>query len=129
MTSSVFVLIVEDEHSIVDVLEEALADGGYAVAVASSGEDAMAMLDTKAAECSALITDVNLSGQATGWEVARHARTIKEKLPVIYMTGASGNDWASQGVPNSQVIPKPFAVAQVVTAVSQLINAAVGLPQ
>ena len=40
------------------------------------------------------------------------------------MTGASAHDWGSKGVPNSQLTPKPFAIAQVVTAVAQLINAA-----
>jgi hypothetical protein len=56
--------------------------------------------------------------------VARHAREINATLPVTYMTGASAHDWASQGVPNSQLMPKPFAVAQEVIAVTQLINAA-----
>jgi two-component SAPR family response regulator len=56
--------------------------------------------------------------------VAKHAREINDKLPIIYITGASAHDWASKGVPNSQLMPKPFAVAQVVTAISQLINAA-----
>jgi hypothetical protein len=40
------------------------------------------------------------------------------------MTGASAHGWASQGLPYGQLMPKPFAVAQVVTAVTQLINAA-----
>jgi hypothetical protein len=41
---------------------------------------------------------------------------------VIYITGADGHDWASLGVPNSVLIGKPFAPAQVLTAVSQLLN-------
>jgi len=39
------------------------------------------------------------------------------------MTGDAGSDWAANGVPNSVLITKPFAPAQVVTAVSQLLNA------
>jgi hypothetical protein len=42
---------------------------------------------------------------------------------VVYMTGASADDWGSKGVPNSVLINKPFAPVQVVTAVSQLLNA------
>jgi hypothetical protein len=38
------------------------------------------------------------------------------------MTGASAHDWGSKGVPNSVLLTKPFANAQVVTAVSQLLN-------
>jgi hypothetical protein len=38
------------------------------------------------------------------------------------MTGAAAEQWTSQGVPNSLLLNKPFAPAQVVTAVSQLLN-------
>jgi hypothetical protein len=36
------------------------------------------------------------------------------------MTGASADQWAANGVPNSILLEKPFAPAQLVTAVSQL---------
>lgn len=42
---------------------------------------------------------------------------------VIYMTGTHGEEWASKGVPNSVLLVKPFAPAQIVTAISQLLNA------
>jgi len=38
------------------------------------------------------------------------------------MTGAATDQWASQGVPNSILLQKPFAPAQLVTAISQLLN-------
>jgi hypothetical protein len=40
------------------------------------------------------------------------------------MTGAAADQWASHGVPNSILLTKPFAPAQLVTAVSQLLNSA-----
>jgi hypothetical protein len=52
-----------------------------------------------------------------------HAREINPSFPVVYMSGDSAEDWASQGVPNSIMLSKPFAPAQLVTAVSQLLNA------
>jgi DNA-binding response OmpR family regulator len=121
---SVLVFVVEDQDLIRQVLEDALTDGGLTVATASTGDEAMTMLDAKGADYGALITDVSLPRIFSGWDVARRAREINDKLPVIYMTAASAHDWASKGVPNSQLIPKPFAAAQVVTAVSELINAA-----
>ena len=124
MTTSILVFIVEDQEAIRFLLEDALTEGGFRTTIATSGEEAMAMLDKEAADYSALITDINLPGKISGWDVAKHAREINDKLPVVYMTGDSAHDWASKGVPNSQLIHKPFAIAQVVTAVSQLINAA-----
>jgi hypothetical protein len=38
------------------------------------------------------------------------------------MSGKDAADWASKGVPNSIMLAKPFAPAQLVTAVSQLLN-------
>jgi two-component system cell cycle response regulator CpdR len=55
--------------------------------------------------------------------LARSAREINPALPVIYMTGTHGEEWASKGVPNSVLLLKPFAPAQIVTALSQLLNA------
>jgi DNA-binding response OmpR family regulator len=57
-------------------------------------------------------------------EGARQVREREPHLPVIYMTGAAAVEWASRGVPGSIILSKPFAPAQLVTAVSQLINAA-----
>jgi hypothetical protein len=39
------------------------------------------------------------------------------------MTGAAAEEWPSKGVPNSILLTKPFPPAQLVTAVSQLLNA------
>jgi DNA-binding response OmpR family regulator len=70
----------------------------------------------------ALVTDVNLKGRLSGWEVARQIREKDPAFPVVYMTGAAGDGWASRGVPNSILLQKPFAPAQLVTAVSNLLN-------
>ena len=43
---------------------------------------------------------------------------------MIYTTTASVDEWSANGVPKSLLLTKPFAVAQVVTAVSQLLNEA-----
>ena len=56
------------------------------------------------------------------WEVAKQAREMDPQFPVVYMSGASAADWPSKGVPNSIMLSKPFASAQLLTAVSQLLN-------
>ncbi len=123
MSTSVLIFVVEDNLLIQHVLEDALTDRGYAVRAATTGEEAIALLDEIGTAFQALITDVDLvPGKLTGWDVAMHAREIMADLPVIYVTGASGHEWASKGVPKSMLMNKPFAHAQVITAVSQLIN-------
>lgn len=121
MDQPVIVLIAEDEAAIRDVLKATFEDGGFAVVLASNGEEAITAIDTHRQVLRALVTDVQLGSQVTGWDVARHGREINPDLPVVYVT-SDGHDWASLGVPNSVLIAKPYAPAQVLTAVSQLLN-------
>jgi CheY-like chemotaxis protein len=116
------ILVVEDDHLIQEVVEESLTEGGFEIVIASSGEKAVEML-VAPQKYRALVTDINLGqGKMDGWEVARHARVVDPTIPVIYMSGKDVADWAARGVPKSIMLPKPFAPAQLVTAVSQLIN-------
>jgi CheY-like chemotaxis protein len=123
LSMEVPILVVEDDPLLHDVLTVTLEEAGFTVARATTGDEAMQMLDAADVAFRALLTDVNLRpGTVTGWDVARRARQITPELPVIYMTGTSGHEWSSEGVPNSILLKKPFADAQVVTAISQLLN-------
>jgi DNA-binding response OmpR family regulator len=117
------ILVIEDDHLVQTFVEEALSDGGFEAAIAASGEEAVTLLKGDKTKYRALVTDINLRGRMDGWEVAQQAREIDPAFPVIYMSGKHADDWASKGVPNSIMLAKPFAPAQLVTAVSQLLNA------
>jgi DNA-binding response OmpR family regulator len=111
-----------DEPPIQAVVEEALTDGGFEPAIAASGEEAMTLLMGCKTHYSALVVDIGLRGRMDGWEVAKYARQIDPAFPVIYITAASAGEWPSHGVPNSVLLCKPFAPAQLVTAVANLLN-------
>jgi DNA-binding response OmpR family regulator len=118
------ILVVEDDQLLQSLVEESLADGGFDVVIAASGENAVELLNASEGKYRALVTDINLgSSDVDGWSVARHAREIDPDFPVIYMSGKDAADWASKGVPHSVMLEKPFAPAQLVTAVAQLLNA------
>jgi DNA-binding response OmpR family regulator len=117
------VLVVEDDQLIQSVVEETLGAGGFEIVITASGEQAVELLDAADGKYRALVTDINLGrDKMDGWSVARRAREINPEFPVVYMSGDSAEDWASQGVPNSIMLSKPFAPAQLLTAVSQLLN-------
>ena len=117
------ILVVEDDHLIQSLAEEALGDGGFETAVVAAGEEALNLLSESKTNYRALVTDINLGqGRMDGWEVARRAREMEAEFPVVYMSGDGAADWSSKGVPNSVMLEKPFAPAQLVTAVSQLLN-------
>ena len=123
MSELPLILVIEDEHPVQGFVEEALSEGGFETDILSSAEEALTLFKGGAKKYRALVTDVGLKGRLTGWEVAKQIREREPTFPVIYITGAAADDWASQGVPNSILLTKPFAAAQLVTAVSQLLNA------
>ncbi len=119
------ILVVEDDQLLQRVVEETLTDGGFEIVIAVSGENAIELLDTADGKYRALVTDINLGrDRMNGWDIARHAREIDPNFPVVYMSGDSAEDWSSRGVPDSIMLSKPFAPAQLVTAVSQVLNSA-----
>lgn len=123
LTDGVLILVVEDEALIKELVLSGLDEAGYVVAIASDAEEAIAMLEADGAEFRAVVTDINLVPQKlTGWDVAKRARELTSDIPIIYMSGASSQEWTSNGVPNSVLVAKPFAMGQIVTAVSQLLN-------
>lgn len=128
MNDKVRVLVVEDDQLIQAMVEEALSDGGFEAVLTASGEEAIVLLRDDKNGIRAVVTDINIGGKIDGWEVARTAREIDPAMPIAYMTGTRSEEWASKGVPNSLLLAKPFAPAQIVTAISQLLNASPAAP-
>ena len=116
------ILVVEDDLLIQTFVEEALGEGDFEPAIVALGEEAVTLLKGHKGKYRALVTDINLEGKMDGWEIAQHAREIEPDFPVVYMSGAAAADWTSKGVPNSIMLSKPFAPAQLLTAVSNLLN-------
>ena len=120
---TVLVLVIEDDPAVQVILDEALCEGGYEPALAASGEEAVTLLKGRKLPYRVLVTDINLLGRIDGWQVAKQARELDPNFPVVYMTGAAADQWPVHGVPNSVLLTKPFAPAQLVTAISNLLNA------
>jgi DNA-binding response OmpR family regulator len=122
LTELPIILVIEDDDAIQGLAEDALSEGGFKTAIAGSGEEAVTLLKSRLVAYRALVTDIKLLGRFNGWEVARAAREIDPNFPVVYMSGLLADQWTVHGVPNSTMLQKPFAPAQLVTAVSNLIN-------
>lgn len=119
------ILVVEHDSAIGLLVEDTLAEAAFKVELVTSARMAVNLLDKPDANYRALITDVNLGRNTpSGWEVARHAPALFPAIPIIYMTSDSAGEWKAQGVPNSVLLAKPFVPAQLITALSHLLNAA-----
>ena len=114
------ILVVEDELLISLELVDALEAGGFTTAQSENGSSAIEHIDC-CDELHGLITDIRLGNGPTGWDVARHARQKFPDIAVVYMSGDSAAEWPVEGVPKSIMLQKPFASAQLMTAISNLL--------
>jgi DNA-binding NtrC family response regulator len=83
MNTQIHVLIVDDDPSILEVLEARLAAGGFSVHRASSGPKALELL--RKTEIDILVSDIKMP-EMSGLELLQKTRTILPQLPVIFLT-------------------------------------------
>jgi CheY-like chemotaxis protein len=117
------ILVVEDEALIRLNLVDVLEAGGFTVHEGIDGDMAVAEIDSYDV-LHGLVTDVRLGSEVDGWGVARHARLKFPSIAVVYITADSADAWSSEGVPNSIVLQKPFADAQLMDAVTTSLREA-----
>ncbi len=122
MDLSILLLLVEDEPLIRMNLQEDLTEAGFDLVVATSGQEALSELEADADRFRGVLIDIRLGHGSDGWEVARRARKLVPEMPVVYISGDSAHEWTAKGVPNSIMVPKPFVGAQIITALSTLLN-------
>ncbi|ABR63617.1 response regulator [Sinorhizobium medicae] len=119
---AVTILLADDEAILLLDFESTLTDAGFLVTAVSSGAKAIELLKSGAA-IDGVVTDIRFCQPPDGWQVARVAREIDPNMPIVYISGHAALEWASNGVPDSIILEKPFTSAQLITAVSQLLNA------
>jgi CheY-like chemotaxis protein len=115
------ILIVEDEFLIRLTLSEVLADEGYDVLEAESGDDALRLLEGDST-ISVLLTDIQLPGSIDGRELVSRIRASQPDLPVIFMTGRPD---AMLGQPTGQrdmYVAKPYLPSEICTAVRRMLG-------
>ncbi|MGD9891786.1 MAG: response regulator transcription factor, partial [Dehalococcoidia bacterium] len=109
------VLVVDDEHTILAVVRDALECEGYSVDTAVSGEEALETAERQRPDL--IVLDVNLP-DLDGWEVLSRLRaTAGPQTPVVVMTaGFAAQDQAlasgAQGY-----LGKPFGLQDLLIAV------------
>jgi CheY-like chemotaxis protein len=107
------VLVVEDEFIVRSSIAASLRDAGYNVVECGSGEDAIPLCKSNTS-IDIVFTDINLSGQATGWDVAECFRRERPTVPVLYTSGKSIDP--HRCVSGSVFVAKPYDSSDIVAA-------------
>ena len=115
------ILVVEDEVLIRLTLAEALAEEGFTVVEAASGDEALALLGQEEG-ISLLLTDVQLPGRTDGLALASEVRRRSPDLPVIYVTGRPDTLAAGTRSGRDATIVKPYLPSEVCATARRLIG-------
>jgi CheY-like chemotaxis protein len=81
------VLVVDDEASILDVVDRVLLPAGYQMSLTTSPLEALRLLESEP-PFDLLLTDLAMQ-EMTGDELARRALALYPQLKVLYLTGYS----------------------------------------
>ena len=117
------ILVVEDEITVLALVESVLKHAGYDTLTASTLAEAQAILNSDK-KIDLVFTDVNLAVQSEGGIiVSQVARQLYPGIPIIFATARSITDGmeALQAEPCS-FLPKPYTDEKIISAVSALLR-------
>ena len=115
------VLVVDDEESLADMVASALRFGGFDVATAHSGAEALTAVRSDPVDV--LVLDVNL-GDIDGFEVCRLLRRDGHDVPIIFLTARDQPDDLRAGFRQGgdDYLTKPFAFEELGLRIEALLR-------
>jgi DNA-binding NtrC family response regulator len=90
-------------------VDDAFGAAGLGVLGVLCWREADHLLASRPQDVCALVTDVELGEDLTGWALARRARLVLPRLPVVYASGCGGHDFAAEAVADARFISKAYA--------------------
>ncbi|MEE2750805.1 MAG: response regulator [Myxococcota bacterium] len=115
------ILVVDDEHSIVELLGEYLATRGHPIKTAASGEEATRLLENH--EFELVLSDIKMPG-LDGLQLLDHIRAKELPTEVILMTGYGTIDSAIRAMKRGALdyLQKPFKLREVYEVIENAMN-------
>jgi len=121
MTGPLSLLIVEDDQALALGLSDLFAGAGYAVTVASSGEEALG--DTRLRSYDAVVLDLMLPG-VDGFDVCCELKTRTPRVPILMLSARTGSPDKVRGLRlgADDYVAKPFDSLELLARVEALIR-------
>jgi CheY-like chemotaxis protein len=117
------ILVIEDEDIVRNLASRGLKDHGYAVVEARNGAEALEYVKAHPGSVDLVITDVVMP-EMGGRELARNLATSEPDLPVLFMSGYTGDDVVHRGLldPGAPFQQKPFTPNGLATKVRAMLD-------
>jgi len=120
MESGATILAVDDDRSVLGLLESALGGAGYRVLLADGGRRAVEVYESEPYPIQLLLTDV-IMPDLTGPVLAERLRAHQPDLQVLFISGFHDADLVQRFVTSKgfTLLPKPFTVDALLRVVQK----------
>lgn len=119
------VLLIDDDRSVLEMVEEALKSHGMVVHPFNDGRRALGLLEQASGPAFDLVvSDINMDGM-DGFDVVQRVKAAKPHLPVVLMTAESSVDYAIRAMRMgaANFFMKPVPIREMVKSVFHLVEA------
>jgi two-component system, cell cycle sensor histidine kinase and response regulator CckA len=126
VNSSAAILVVDDDEFILEFVRLLLVRAGYLVLTAQNGEEAWTLIADHQQAVRLLLTDIVMPDSFDGFELAERVRKRQPDLPILFMTGASLNEYTSEVLLpwEPMILRKPFSPDRLLTFVRENLESA-----
>lgn len=116
-----FILIVEDEPSIVTLIEYNLREAGFKTDVANSGEEALQKISQQTYDL--VLLDIMLP-RGNGLEICQTLREKRNMLPIIMLTAKNTEEDRIRGLElgADDYVTKPFSVKELLKRIDAILK-------
>ncbi|MEM7348274.1 MAG: ATP-binding protein [Chloroflexota bacterium] len=118
------ILLVEDSEMIRHIVCQVLERYGYTVLVADSSQVALQFAKNHSYTIDLLLTDVVLSDEVSGPQLANQLQAIQPALPVLYMSGHTCDVTRNHDLldPEAPFLQKPFTASTLVHHIRAVLD-------
>ncbi|ODN68694.1 cell cycle histidine kinase CckA [Methylobrevis pamukkalensis] len=123
LTGTATILLVEDEEAVRAFAARALVSRGYTVHEASTGAEALEVMEQTGGDIDLVVSDVVMP-EMDGPSLLRELRKTRPDLKIIFVSGYA-EDAFKKNLPENEVfnfLPKPFSLKQLATTVKETLS-------
>lgn len=117
------ILLVEDDHSVRELISQALRNFGYNVIEAPEGETALQLFEDNGKSVQLVISDVVMP-KMNGPAMVNKIKKMSPEVKVMFMSGYSQDIVLKHGIDSGEVdfLQKPFTMDDVVSRISEIMQ-------
>jgi signal transduction histidine kinase/ActR/RegA family two-component response regulator len=113
------ILLVDDDDDVRSVAAAMVAELGYQVATAASGEEALSLLE--GGRFRLMVTDVAMPGM-NGVELGRRVRRLAPEMPILFASGYADVQTFGVELSDQALLRKPFRISEVAARLHHLLD-------